>query len=189
MSPSVILLLTRSSGCCCVHHVHKVSLQLLYTYSNQSSEGIMGVISCTWSIWSLLKVNWANSWCFVHVCCLILSWVCHFPLTCSLPHPAICYAPCTSTCALGGGSNLMLKWLSLNVVLIFNEGGELRLHLWQNHFCCLFSATLLGWSRTHRCLCHPGVMVSSHRNYWELLSRSALWKFGVIQIQGHIVAI
>lgn len=32
-------------------------------------------------------------------------------------------------------------------------------------------------------------MVNSHRNYWELLTQSALWKFGVIQIQGHIVAI
>lgn len=32
-------------------------------------------------------------------------------------------------------------------------------------------------------------MVNSHRNYWELLTQSALWKFGVIQIQGYIVAI
>lgn len=33
------------------------------------------------------------------------------------------------------------------------------------------------------------VMVNLHRNFWKLLNRSTLWKFGVIHMQGHIVAI
>lgn len=134
--------------CCCIHHVHKVSLQLLYTYNNHTFESSEGDNGC-----DLLHLEYLITFkdelskqlvlCSFMLFDIILG-LPDFPLTCSLPHPAICYAPCTSTCALGGGSNLMLKCLSLNVVLICNEGGELRLYLWQNHFCCMFSATLLG---------------------------------------------
>lgn len=119
--------------------MHKVSLQLLYTYSNHTVESSEGDNGC-----DLLHLEYLITFkdelskqlvlCSFMLFDIILG-LPDFPLTGSLPHPAICYAPCTSTCALGGGSNLMLKWLSLNVVLIFNEGGELGLDLWQNHFC------------------------------------------------------